>query len=61
MDTARPGITSITVTVNTTPDPRAMARLARAMMDRTSETPGLPGLGVSAPAHRATGMEHDAA
>lgn len=34
----RQGITSITVTVRTTSDPRAMARLARAVMGRTSET-----------------------
>ncbi len=32
------GIASITVTVRTTPDPHAMARLARIMMGRTSET-----------------------
>jgi len=32
------GITSITVTVRTTSDPHAMARLVRTMMGRTSET-----------------------
>jgi len=38
MDTARQGITSITVTVRTTPDSRAVTRLARAIMGSTSET-----------------------
>jgi len=38
MDTASQGIASITVAVRATPDPRVMARLARAVMGRTSET-----------------------
>jgi len=49
MDTSSPGIASITVTVTTTPDPRAMTRLVQAMMGPTSETPSPGRPRVSAP------------
>jgi len=52
-----PGIASITVMVTTTPDPRALTRLAQAMMDHTSETPGPGRPRVSAPTRRGAGVD----